>query len=162
MVLQSATGGLWARMITQLFSYWFGGFWFVVVIGWLVVTPIQVYLPFLAALAVVIYYSYEAISKHPYTWQKEVAFDFTEKRITILRGNRKETTRNILDAPFRTIEFANIDRLLGRQYESFLFPPIYLITVFTKGEELKLLALRSPNEYTDLMNQFKQCGISIS
>ncbi|MEL7247412.1 MAG: hypothetical protein AAFO03_03300 [Bacteroidota bacterium] len=161
-VLQSATAGIWARMISQLFSYWFGGYWFVSVVGWLVATPTLFYLLFLVALSVVTYYSYQIISDHPYTWKKEVAFDFAERQITVLKMYGKDTTADILDAPQRTIDFDHIDRLMGRPYESFLFPSVYRITVMTKGEEVKLLALRSPNEYTNLMSQFQRSGILVS
>ncbi len=161
-VLRSTTGGLWARLISQLFAYWLGGYWFVIVISWIVSSPILFYLLVLVAIATVTYYSYNIISDHPYTWQKEVGFDFAKKQITILKIYGKDNTLDILDAPLRTIDFAHIDRLMGRPNESFIFPAIYQIIITTQGERINLLALRSPQQYADLLQRFQRSGISVS
>lgn len=161
LIVKSPTGGLWARLITQFLAYWFGFYWFAIVVFTLVLDIVIWGIICLAGLAVVIYYSYKLLKDHPLTWPKEVEFNFKEGYVSLLDGYGKKYREDILDAPERVIRFAEIDHLHGEPYESVILSSVYLLSVVRAGQKIKLVALKSPNDYTFIIGQFKQHGIRV-
>ncbi|WP_020536136.1 hypothetical protein [Lewinella cohaerens] len=157
----SDTGGLWVRMITKLLSYWIGGYWFIVVTNFLNTSTVFFMIQFLSALAIVGYYSYVVLKDHPLKWSKEVTFDFDRQLITITKDNHRRNADDILDEHAKTIAFAEIEHLKAAQYDSFLFSAYFRISVVTNGQEEKLLALKTPILYNDILGQMKKAGVSV-
>lgn len=162
LALRSAHGGLWARLITKILAYWLGFYWFVIIMS-AVVPDLTTWgaVSFISFL-LVCWVTFGLLKDHPRTWPKEVEFDFVEKRITLLDGYGKRFNDDILDAPERTIAFSEIDHLHGESYESVILSSVYRLSVVRGGEQIKLVALKSPNDYTFLIGQFQQAGIRIS
>lgn len=160
--LHSDTGGLWGRMITQLISTWvaiplcvffFSGFSF---------GPIYHLLILIAGLAMLGYWTFRTLRDHPRTWRNEVAFDFKERTITILGAKGSSKSLDVLDEAFQqVIPFDGIEQLRGEVYESFLFSSYYRISVLYNGQRVKLLSLKAPNVYSDILGRFRKAGILV-
>lgn len=160
--ITSDVSGLWSRMLIKIVGYWVGGLWFMRIILPLV-PPSALYILLLGALAIVVYYSVSVLKNHPLKWKKTITFDFDNKIISIISGDRYRSQQDILDESARKIEFSDIQELQAKTYDSFLSSSYYQISLLLKsGKTIKLLALKSPNVYTELLSKFKKAGLPLS
>lgn len=160
-ILRSAIGGLWARLITQLLAYWLGFYWLAIMMSALVPNLTIWGIAVLLGLAIVGYFSFKLIKDHPLTWPKEVEFNFVDGYITLLDGYGKKYADDILDAPERKIPFSEIEHLHAESYESIILSSVYRLSVVRAGQKMKLVALKSPNDFTYLIGLFKGVGIRV-
>lgn len=161
--ISSDTSGLWSRMLINLAAYWIGGIWFLFICAGVVHAPSLYFLLLVVTLTIIIYYTVKIVRNHPLKWKKTIAFDFENKAITIISDYEHQNQQDILDESIREIEFSDIQELQANVYDSFLSSSYYQISLLLKsGRTIRLLALKSPNIYTELISKFKKSGLLLS
>ncbi len=84
----------------------------------------------------------------PQGWSNTVTIDFQSEEI--LRNGKR-------------LKFNSIKKIEAMQFESFIFPTYYKISLVTKKENsIKLIAIKSPQEYSDILTAFSSCNIKIN
>lgn len=103
----------------------------------------------LCLTAYVVYYLIKTIlGDLPSQWTQNVEIDFIKKEIEVN-----------LD----TFGFHEIYRMVAKEYSSDLFPSYYKIWAeFEKGRKIKVLSLKNPDEYTNLLKLFHEAGIPVN
>ncbi len=91
---------------------------------------------------------YIYLKNDPQGWSNNVTIDFIKKEI------RKNGQR---------LDFNSIKQVKALQFEGFIFPTYYKISLIDlNGGWIKLVAIRSPKEYLDILNAFNSCNIKVN
>lgn len=154
---KSDTSGLWIRFITKLITIFPIAYFLSVIIG-----------SFLAGILgnnffIIIFLFvllggliYVVIKDNPINWGNQVIIDFENNVITLANASidLKDKER-ILDFNGFKFGFEEIEYYSVVHYDSFLFSSYYLVKIFARGKELKLISFKNANEFKDFNGVLK-------
>ena len=156
-IIKSETNGLWGRLITKLLATWVGlnyGFNFIF-------RAAQIYFNFWVAVLILLafwvilgFLTYKMLRDNPLRWRNTVTFDLERQVIKIQKNKDLKIAQGIIDYESgRIIPFNEVKYISTEKYESFFFSAYYLLRLFKNDEEIKLLSIREPRDYSILLER---------
>lgn len=97
---------------------------------------------------------FRLVKNNPTKWQNYVTIDLTEKSIYIARNNTRAEFA-VLDYQWVSYGVDEIKGFATKYYEGFFFNKLYLVMIYVDGEEINLVSLSDPQEFTNLIHLLK-------
>ncbi len=149
--IESDTTGLWGRFIPRLilaliFTY-YGS---IILLGFLnIILNTILFLVFI--IFALVFVTWKIFKENPLKWKNRVSLDFIKKEIIINNKRTKPEKSNLLDYEGKKYSFHEIDNYSVIHYDSFMTSSYYLVKIFVKGEEIKLLSFKEADKFSDFI-----------
>ena len=151
---ESDTLGLWGRFITKLIASWLLTYFMSVYLSTMIIKIVNPFISLFLILIALVIVTWVLFRENPLKWRNKVIFDFEKEVVRISNSKDAAFETDILDFQGKEYAFKDIENYSTIHYESFLFSAYYMIKIFVNGEEIKLLSLKSANEFTKLNSIF--------
>lgn len=152
---ESRTPGLWLRFGTRMIALLVSAFYglkFLLLIFGLPTGGAFFYMILLIAWSLGIR---QLWLDNPLRWRNKVTFDFQRDLIFIQQRENEQLQTEVLDFDGREIPFRDIEYYSTRNYGSFLFSSYFMVKIYVRGEEIKLLSFEDPNDFTRVVHLLK-------
>lgn len=160
---ESETSGLWPRFITKLIAGWF--FTYYLVLFLLTFTGLILFHNYIMPIIIaplLILATWIVWKEIPLNWDNVITIYYKEKIITIASKNSLLDQNTVLDFDGLKIKFSEIDYYSIKNYESFIFSSIHLVSFFIEGKRVKCLSFKSAKEFTEFISVLNnQLGLKL-
>lgn len=147
--------GLWPRFLTKLIAAWITAFSVSWLFSFMIPSTVRPYIFWPLFLLVTVAYTWRLINDNPLRWRHSVIFDLQNKMIRILKHRQDRLGSGLLDCEGEQIPFQEIDYYTVQYYESFLFSGYYLVKIYVKGQEVKLVSFKNADDLNEMIDIFK-------
>lgn len=149
----SRTSGLWPRFITKVIAGW-------ILLYFLTIFSLSVlgsfidlgYLLALALIVITVVPIWFLWTEFPYKWDNTVTIDFETELLLISSKRNTSQQLSVVDFEGKRVPFSEIEYYLIKNYESIIFSPYCLVSIYSGGKNVNLVSIKDPINFSDLIS----------